>query len=240
MRVKNQNFGDNRDLLKFDLVCQIVNEGLVDSFTYIPMLTENLARGEEPHICRNEAAGGMSNRDLADFLDNAIINEKRDIRQLESFFATNGFKSRIYSPDKLFSHEDRRAYFEGIGQQMLSNALILVDPDRGLKEEGGDEGDLLFDDLINLYERMDDNSYLMFTQRFPDEQRRDFLQTRTAEIRERIPGSTPISLDDLDSIIFFLTRNVFMQGCLVNLLREYTRQYAVRTPASKEDEEQTG
>ena len=66
--MKNQNFGDNRDLLKFDLVYQIAKKGLVDHFTYIPMLTKDETLKEEPEICRYEATGGSQNKDLMDFL----------------------------------------------------------------------------------------------------------------------------------------------------------------------------
>lgn len=42
--MKNQYFGDNRDLFKYDLVHKIINAryaGLPKRFTFIPMLTEN-------------------------------------------------------------------------------------------------------------------------------------------------------------------------------------------------------
>jgi hypothetical protein len=224
--LKNQYFGDNRDLLKFDLVFQIVKEGLADRFTYIPMLTADGAEAPEPEIRRCESSGGVKNAVLVDFLDKAIINEKRNVGQLEEFFADNGIDAHIYTKDVFFTHEARKSYFSGIHGDWLAKSLILVDPDRGLEEDQNGAGNLLYSELASLYERMDDDSYLMFTQRFPYDLYEAYLGMRTAELKDRIPGSRPVSIDDLDTIIFFLTKNKYLQGCLLNLLKDYTQQYA--------------
>lgn len=224
--MKNQYFGDNRDLLKFDLVYQIVGNGLADRFTYIPMLTANEAQAEEPHICRYEASGGTQNKELVGFLDKAIINEKRNIGQLEEFFKSSGIPVFIYAREKIFAHEDRRAYFDGIGKSFLTKSLILVDPDKGLEEDTNGAGNLLFTELKSLYDRMDEDSCLMFTQRFPYDLYEEYLGMRCDEIKDQIPGSQPISVDDLDSIIFFMTKNPSLQKRLLSILQDYTRQYA--------------
>ncbi len=212
-------------MVKFDLVFQIVKEGLVDRFTYIPMLTESEAQKEEPKICRYEASAGTGNKALLDFLDKSIINEKRDIRELEGFFRQQDIPATIYSKDKFLTHEGRKAYFAGIGRELLTRSVILVDPDKGLEEDQNGSGNLLYSELHDLYERMDEESYLMLTQRFPYDLYAEYLGMRTAEIKDRIYGSQPISIDDLDSIIFFLTKNKYLQGCLINLLKDYIRQY---------------
>jgi hypothetical protein len=224
--VKNQNFGDNRDLLKFDLVCQIAKTGMVDQFTYIPMLTENEERKEEPQFCRHEATGGGGNVELTEFLDRCIINEKRDIGQLEEFFLKCGIKTTVYEKDKLFTITGRKNYFDNIRKGMLTKSLILADPDKGLEEEFNGPGNLLFSELKDLYDRMDDGSCLMFTQRFADDMYEEYLEMRCADIQDQIPGSQPISLDDLDTIIFFLTKSEVMQSRLIQFLKEYTMQYA--------------
>jgi hypothetical protein len=224
--VKNQYFGDNRDLLKFDLVFQIVKEGLADRFSYIPMLTEDVAEADGPDVRRCEASGGVRNAALVDLLDKSIINQKREIGQLDEFFKGNGIEANIYQKDVYFTHEGRKSYFSGIPRVWLTRSLILVDPDRGLEEDSNGAGNLLYSELAALYERMDDDSYLMFTQRFPYDLYEAYLGMRCAELKDRIPGSQPVSIDDLDSIIFFLTRNKFLQGRLVNLLKDYTQQYA--------------
>ena len=224
--MKNQYFGDNRDLLKFDLVHQITGAGLVKQFVYVPMLTENEDRYEEPHICRYEATGGSQNTDLIDFLDKAIINEKRNIGQLEEFFRARGIPITIYAKDTVFKDEDRTAYFDNIDGFLLTMSLVLVDPDEGLEGDTIGAGTLLYSELESLYDRMDQESCLMFTQRIPHGMYAEYVDMINAEIRERIPDSIPISLDDLDSVIFFLTKGPFFQSRLVGLLKDYTRQYA--------------
>jgi hypothetical protein len=223
--LKNQYFGDNRDLLKFDLVFQMIKEGLADRFSYIPMLTENGVEAAEPNVSRCEATGGLENTALVDFLDQAVL-EKKEIGELNRFFIENEIDSRIYNPGGYFSHAGRKSYFSGIGQDLLTKSLILIDPDRGLDEDKNGAGNLLYSELASLYERMDDDSYLMFTQRFPYNLYDAYLGMRCAELKDRISGSRPVSIDDLDSIIFFLSKNKFLQSRLVNLLKDYTRQYA--------------
>jgi hypothetical protein len=224
--MKNQDFGDNRDLLKFDLVYQIIRRGLVDRFTYIPMLTENVKRSEEPQFCRHNAACGGENQELIEFFDRCIINEKRNINQLEEFFGGFGIKAVVYNKDHFFTNTDRSNYFAGIGQELLTRSLILIDPDKGLEEDVNNAGNLLYSELRDIYERMDDNSCLMFFQRFPYNLYEEYLGMRCDEIKDYIPGSQPISLDDLDSIIFFMTKNQVLQQRLLQLLGEYTQQYA--------------
>jgi hypothetical protein len=223
--MKNQFFGDNRDLFKFDLVYQIMRIGLVDSFTYIPMLTGNENLPEEPHICRYEAVGGTQNKELMDFLDKSIINEKRNIGQLDEFYLLNGMQTNIYARDRKFTHADREAYFSGIGKSLLNRAIILVDPDKGLKEDTNEAGYLMFSELKLLYDQMDEDSYLMFTQRIPDDKDEEFLEMRSGDIQDWIPGSQPISVDDLDFIVFFLTRSQLLQSRLLEMLKDYTQQY---------------
>jgi len=223
--MKNQYFGDNRDLLKLDLVFQIMKNGLVDRFTYIPMLTADSDQTEEPHICRYEAAGGTQNKALMDFLDKSIINEKRNIGELELFFRQNGMQIDIYGQNEIFKHAGREAYFDGIDTSLLKGAVILVDPDEGLAEDTEEAGNLLFSEIKMLYDRMDDNSYLMFTQRIPEDNFEEYLELRCGHIQDWIQESQPISLDDLDTIIFFMTKSQILQNNLLDLLKDYTQQY---------------
>jgi hypothetical protein len=224
--MKNQTFGDNRDLLKFDLVDYIMGTELVERFTYVPMLTPDETGIEEPQFCRHEATGGGQNEELVALLDNSVINEKREIGQLDQFFENRGVKFWIYNRDKFFTHAGRQAYFEGLKGELIESALILIDPDKGLEEGQNGDGNLLFSELKDIYERMGEQSLLMFTQRFPYDLRRDYLDIRVEQIKDMIPGVQPISLDDLDTLIFFLAKNQKVQDELLRLLREYTQRYA--------------
>jgi hypothetical protein len=223
--MKNQNFGDNRDLLKFDLVDEILKAKLADQFTYVPMLTPDIEQKEEPHVCRHEAACGAANSKLMDFLDKCIVNNKRNVCQLEEYMKISGIKSTIYAGDRFFTHQGRKAYFDDLKLGLLMNSLILIDPDKGLEEKINDSGNLLYSELQNIYDKMGDDSLLMFTQRFPYDLYETYLEMRTGEIKFNLPFSQPISLDDLDTIVFFLTKNRSIQDRFLDLLREYTKRY---------------
>jgi hypothetical protein len=230
--MKNQNFGDNRDLLKIDLVYEILKTRLVYQFIYIPMLTEDAEQKEEPHICRHDAIGGTGNVNLVEFLDKCIVNNKRKIAQLEELFKQAEIRTVVYKKDEFFTQEGRKVYFEGIKKDLLSNSLILVDPDKGLEDNKNDSGNLMYTELRDIYEKIDENSILMFTQSIPQNLYDDYLDMRTAEIKDIIPDCQPISLDDLDTIIFFMTRNKSLQNRLLQFLGEYAKKYA-----KSEDEE---
>jgi hypothetical protein len=223
--MKNQTFGDNRDLLKFDLVNHVMQSGVLDRFVLVPMLTPDEADKEAAHECRHEAIGGGGNQELVAFLDRCIVNEKRDIGQLEDYFKGKGFNITIYCKNLFFTNANRKSYFSGLEGDLLKCSLILIDPDKGLEEANNGEGNLLFSELGDIYQRMGDESLLMFTQRFPYELYEEYLAMRVAEIKENIPGCQPISLNDLDSIIFFLTKSKSMQDRLLQLLGEYIERY---------------
>jgi len=224
--MKKQNFGENRDLLKFDLVDQVLRSGLVDRFVYVPMFTPDDPAVEAAHICRHESTGGGGNQALVDFLDYCVVTEKRQVGQLENFFKPAGLPALVYAPEQILTAENRKQYFEGVEKLVEKRSLILIDPDVGLEEDSNDPGHLMYSEIRNIYNLMDEESIMMFTQRFPYDMYTEYLSMRTAEIKNQIPFSQPVSLDDLDSIIFFLPRNTDTLYSLVRVLKEYTEKYA--------------
>lgn len=223
--MKNQHFGENLDLLKFDLVNQILHSKTVECFYYMPMLTPDDPGQEPEDACRGKSSGGKSNSRLVDFLDFCVINEKRDPAQLEQFFKGEGYQASVYAPQQFLTPENRRDYFAGFAQSLPKKALILIDPDQGIEDDDIGPANLMYSELEDIYNRMDEDSILMFTQRFKDEKRPEYLAKIRAEIQEQIPFSQPISLDDLDSIIFFLPRNQKTLNRLVEFLKKYTQEY---------------
>jgi hypothetical protein len=224
--MKNQFLGENRDLLKFDLVNQILKSGLVEHLVYVPMLTPDDPGYEAENICRHESSGGSGNTELLNFLDYCVVNDKRQLTQLEDHFRDQGYQASVYSPQQILTRNNRKAYFERAGQILRNKSLVLIDPDKGLEENDNDPANLMYAELRDLYNSLDDDSILMFTQRFPYDMYTEYLGMRTAEIQTQIPFSQPVSLDDLDSIIFFLPRNNVTLSHLVQVLKDYTQKYA--------------
>jgi len=134
--MKNQYFGDNRDLFKYDLVLRIIQAGLVDRFTFIPMLTEkdDTEYGEDRD--RDNTRAETNNTDLLSFLNEFEDKGKRDIGRLPPFFKRHNMEIIIYRADEYFSEEQRDSYFKQIAREFPPKSVILVDPDIGLEPEG--------------------------------------------------------------------------------------------------------
>jgi len=225
--MKNQYFGDNKDLFTYDLIYHIMQSGLASHFTFIPMLTSNNDKGHGAKNNRDKARAGTRNKDLMGFLDSCVRENKRDIRQLESFFAGYGIKMTIYAgKDGYFSHQQRQQYFDQIGEELLTGALIFVDPDVGLEVTNSGEQHILYNEVKSLYERMDEDSILMLFQHFPHVEHHEYLHRRAEELTERISGDEPICVDDNKIIFFFLTKNEALEQSLTHLIQEYAESYS--------------
>ena len=168
--MKNQYFGDNKDLFTYDLIMHIMRAGLAENLAFIPMLTSNDGTGHGGKFNRNKARAGAKNRELATFLDECISANRRDIRELEGFFEKHAIRINTYN--KPFSHRDRGEYFREIGDGLLRKALIFADPDIGLEVRNPNEKHLLYSEVKDLYERMDRDSILMLYQYVPRANRR--------------------------------------------------------------------
>ena len=225
--MKNQYFGDNKDLFKYDLIFRVMQAGLVERFTFIPMLTEpdDTRHGRETD--RRRAKVGTENQDLVSFLDECVKTGRRDIEQLTDFFARYDIEMTIYcGKGGYFSHQRRQEYFEQIGSELLSGSLVFVDPDIGLEVARSREKHILYLEVNNLYQRMDKSSILMLYQHFPREEHHEYLHRRSEELREIITGEWPICIYDDEIIFFFLTKNESLERSLTHVVQEYAESYS--------------
>lgn len=224
--MKNQYFGDNKDLFKYDLAYWIQRAGLVSHFTFIPMLTAPDDSSHGGKTDREKASVGTQNRELVDFLDKCVRENKRDIRQLERFFSERKQRMTIYSgKDKYFTHPKRQEYFSGIRVELLLDSLICIDPDNGLEVTRSRERHLLFSEAKNLFMRMAPSSILMIFQHFPRQDHHEYLHRRAEELAEKVGGEIPLSIDDNEAIFFFLTKDEELEEDLAHLLEHYTEEY---------------
>ena len=225
--MKNQYFGDNKDLFTYDLIYRVMQAGLVRHFSFIPMLTEPVDNGHGRKTDRSKASVGTENGELVSFLDECLREGRRDIEQLGSFFSRYGIKMTIYPvKDSYFSHRQRREYFALIKDELLTGSLIFVDPDIGLEVARSREQHLLFDEVRHLYNRMDDDSILMLFQHFPRQNHHEYLHRRAEEITEKVSGNEPVCIDNNEIIFFFLTKNESLEHQLTHLIEEYAESYS--------------
>lgn len=166
--MKNQYFGDKRDLFKFDLLLDLMASGRFGQLAYVPMLTPGDSTGE----------GKLTGRDAAGHRPElfAFLNEQRSLRALdirnwrEYFSRTKDFVYRGYRDDRdNYSFDDRVAYFSGIDEKWIRGSCILVDPDIGIQRrthtymtQRGREKYLFIDDLEQLLDRSQDSLIIVY------------------------------------------------------------------------------
>jgi len=229
--MKNQYFGDNKDLFKYDLIYHIIKAGLVNHFMFIPILTENddTEHGEDRN--RDNARAGTNNRDLVSFLNEFQDKGKRDIRRLEPFFKRHDTEIAIYKADEYFSHEQRHEYFDKIPNQLSQESLVFLDPDNGLEVQYMKEKEnyVRYEEVQGLYNQMDMSSILMIFQYFPREGHQDYLRKRSEQLKRKVGGDLPLHIDDGETIFFFLTKeNELLKESLGKVITKYGEAYDLR------------
>jgi hypothetical protein len=222
--VKNQYFGDNKDLFKYDLALEIMRTGLVEHFTFVPMLTKPDETKHGRKNDRNHAS--TQNKELMNFLDECIDRGQKDIKKIVPFFQRYGINMTIYGKDGYFSNQKRQSYFDGIGSGLLSRALILIDPDNGLEVKNSGEKHILYGEVKGLYERMDEDSILMVYQYFPRIPHQQYLNSRMQDLKERVSGDYPVCIYDSEVAFFFLTQNEPLEHSLTHLISDYAECYS--------------
>jgi len=233
--MKNQYFGDNRDLFKYDLILRIIKEiGSVNHFTFVPMLRPNMPDGEGTKRegekrDRDKAKAGTGNEELKNFLDKFEDKSKRDIEQLKSFFKKHDIgMTMYYGKNKYFSHQQRQEYFEQLENELSQKSLVFVDPDIGLQVKITRDKHIKYSEVKGLYEHMDTSSILMIYQHFPRKVHQQYLNTRSKELKEKVAGDWPICIDDNEIIFFFLTKDKALRKSLSGVISDYGEFYRLR------------
>src|SRR5215471_3172019 len=155
--VKNQYFGDRRDLLKYDLLLTLVESHGAGRLTFIPMLTPN-DDSREGRLSQTDRRGHRAA--LFDFLKESIARGDRDVRQLRQFMSSFGVDFMAYRDDAWFVHGDRGEYFDALPDEYLRGSVIFIDPDIGLetntwkyRDGRGPEKYLLYPELLATWAR---------------------------------------------------------------------------------------
>lgn len=224
--MKNQYFGDNRDLFKYDLVYQIIQAGLVDHFTFIPMLTKG--PGDEDD---RRKAVGRNNSDLVDFLNECRRKDGRNINQLENFFKD---KITIYKKDdedKYLSNDyrKRKDYFSQIlvkTDDLLSKSLVLVDPDKGLEPEGKTKKEhVKYCEIKAIYKHMGKSSILMIFQDLARKSPNSYITQTFEKFNNELGANQPIYIHDGKTLFFFLAKDKSIRKRLAKTISDYKEKY---------------
>lgn len=228
--MKNQYYGDNKDLFKFDLIEQIMFSHLgIKNFFYVPMLTPNDDSGHGEDRVRKDASAGHHNHDLLRFLDkpnNQPKNERR-VREIKEYFENEkklAIKFYDHISDKeYFTHRNRKEYFSEVLSETPAKSLVFLDPDTGIEVKKSQDQHILYSELRQILEILDDLSVLMVIQFFHRGNHHEQMKRRTTELSKITNFLTYIW--DKKIIFFFLMRKESVKEGLESILKAYRRSY---------------
>jgi hypothetical protein len=216
--MKNQYFGDIRDLFKYDLIQRIVKEiSSLQKFTFIPMLTKyepNRGDGNKRDFARAKKDGrpGTNNEELIAFLKKygEIDKDKRDFKKIRDYFNSEDIKVEIYNDEGYeFEHKARDSYFKNIPGEYLHNSLVFVDPDIGLEVKTCKEKHLRYREVRKLYDCMDEGSILMIYQHYrrARNKHKEYLPPERAnKLKKEVKEDWSLEVSDNEISFLFLTR----------------------------------
>ena len=126
--MKNNFFADKHDFFKWDLLLTMMEDipELV-RLTYVPMLTPDDRGGDARHT-----AVGDRHTELFEFFDECLNQDRRNIKELRTFFESQEYEYIAYRDCTYFEHEHQEGYFDEIPNSALRQGLVFLDPDTGL------------------------------------------------------------------------------------------------------------
>lgn len=224
--MKNEFFGDRRDLFKFDLALWM-SSSASGRLTYVPMLTELTRERGNGEYDYQRAKAGYHNAQLLKLLNNCahgIDGHSQDIREIVPYFQANDIEIATYKDTEYLTRRNRSTYWNGIADTVLPGSLVLVDPDTGMENSNPTEEHLYYAELRHLLAYSSDSSILMVYQHFERVPHEVFLVRRSADFA-KFAGVSPIYITDNEIIFFFMSKSADAQSRMNELLSDYHQRY---------------
>ena len=220
--MKNQYFGDVRDLFKYDIIQHIVlSSTFVDGVLFVSMLTPDDNTREGNKVNFKKAKAGYNNLKLVNFLYNAL-KTKRKVELIKDYYDSLRLKFELINDFLL--QKQRSYYFEEVLKKLEPSSLIFFDPDNGLEVKNSNEKHLMFDELRMIYDKMDESSILMIYQHFPRVKRLEYIKERQLEIKALL--NVPCNfISDNEIVFFFTSKNYEVNNELLDILKLYSTRY---------------
>jgi hypothetical protein len=252
--MKNQYFGDKRDVFKHDLWIEVAKciDG-IRRMLYIPMLTPNDFCGEGS-LAHGKPRGDRR-EDLARFF--MPRSPSRAITELHSLYTPDAirrflgrdaeyvaFRDGEYfwpSPVGKDAREGRSEYFTAIPQDHLNDAAVMLDPDIGLKRDAKErdlEKYIRLSELKTLTDRCTGDSVLLLFQHSQADKTKlaDDLKNRRQQISDGICKhglAIPYVLDSDRAVAFFaITSNQDLSRRVGQVIAAYGNWHGLNTHAS--------
>lgn len=223
--MKNQYFGDKRDLLKFSLL-ESLTEGVQDmrQLTCIWLLTPPAANNDGNRHFK-ESEGGSK---LATFLRDCVATGRRDVRELSRYMAgrSEAYFSYGDEPSHYFTARSRATYFASIPDSALRNAVVFFDPDNGL-EPGVtvSAAHLKYSELKGAFDRMGATSIAVVYQHLPRQPAEAFWPKTADRVRTVLACKAGFVASGHVGFVIAL-RNGSAIGQVSNVLKEFQGAWA--------------
>ena len=232
--MKNQYFADTRDLFKYDLIAELIKYNpSFRNVTFIPMLTKDDSSQHGSKIDYSRAKAGIINKNLVSFLRDCLKRKRRNIKEIKRFFSDNKLNRKIlftiYKSDEYLNKNNRNSYFDDITPNLLSNAVILLDPDTGIEgtcTPKKSDKHLKYSEISEIYRKMNRGAVLLIFQFIPRVNRNKYFKRSGNELKKRIDYKLPILfISDSNVVFFLLSKTRQTNGISNKIIKGYSAKY---------------
>lgn len=228
--MKNQYFGDTRDLFKHDLVLDILSRTDLRRFTFVPMLTPNDETTDGVRVDLSKGRAGVDNMPLREFLEGCTRAGRRDVRELDAFFVRElGGRYELLTYGPLLEEDTRFSYFDDLPDEWLRGSVVVLDPDNGMEipSNSGDKW-LRYHELRQVYDRMDDMSVLLVFQYIPRVKREVFMPEVARRMVQRAGVDRPVHwVSDNEVVFYSLAKGEARRREMEGVLAGYADRYGL-------------
>lgn len=222
--MKDQYFGDKNDFFKFDLILTLIESiEKLKAFTFIPMLTESDGSRDGTLTSYN----GNRRKELKIFLGKYANSNNRKVCILREYMINKDIAYNYYKDTEYFNHYSRSEYFKDIKEEMLKNAVILLDPDNGLevssmRNSNGNKY-VKYSEVNELYNRMDSTSVLIVYQHIGRVYRTDFFNLVGERLKKNLSKGQVICISD-NVVVFFIITKDLIASVVKDVVCKYSKQ----------------
>lgn len=236
IKMKNQYFGDTRDLFKYDLINELISKTKpVKNITLLPMLTENDKSAHGSKTDYSRAVAGTDNFELIKFLTACLNKNMKNAGEIGRFFKRRCVDRDgtffIYKENEYLNANNRNGYFDRIASEALSDAVILVDPDTGIETGAShpySNKHIKFSEISSLYKKMNQNSVLLIFQFIPRVKRAKYFRMLCSELKSHVwPKQPIIFVSDRQIVFFMLTKSYSMKQAICDNIKNYSGKYGL-------------
>lgn len=231
--MKNQYFGDVRDLFKFDLIEELLKDKDLNFryFLYVIMLTKDKGKGgfkRDYEKAIEEERPGTKNCPLMKCLRQVLAKSKdRKISKTMKGYYKDYPMDAI---EDLLEKQGQADYFNRVYMQyfkktcgrLLQNkkpVLVFLDPDTGLEPEASKGRKYVsYETISHLFNSLDNGSIVMIYQHglWNFHSKRDTLKEITSNV---------VSITDNEIVFFFLAKGKERVKSVMGILKQYCRRY---------------